>query len=356
MWPGTEARTSAHSYARMVEGATDRHPRHSMMMTSSHAGTTGMTGRVRSIVCVKVVPEMSAAPCALCGHANPAGSNYCNECGASLQLALCRECEAINHRTAATCHKCGAELPGKSSIAGMAGALPSDESVAIPPSATLALQTSSPAVDAPATRRVKATSTANPAYLALLAAVALAAAAYYAYLDDTVTPPASSTMTDASGDSEASRLASAPDVVRDEEPGAGSETGSANAADVSAALPGGTSSADDPGPSARTIAAPESGTVADETSPETQSQETASPQAADAPATITREERPRRLDERDARRDRSVPASPPGAGMAREPPTSPAPAPGTTFEPPAACTDGMVALGLCKRNGLDEGK
>lgn len=298
---------------------------------------------------------MSAAPCALCGHANPAGSNYCNECGASLQLALCGECEAINHRTAATCHKCGAELPSKSSIAGFADELPSDESVAIPPSATQALQVPSPADDARATRRARATSTATPAYLALLAAVALAAAAYYAYFDDTVTPPASSTMNGASGDSEASRLASAPDAVRDEEPGAGSETGSAKAADATAVSAGGTSSADDPGPSERTVAVPQGGSAPDERSPGTQLPETAAPQAADVPATITREERPRRLDERDARRDGSVPASPRGAVMPSTPPTSRGAAPGTAFEPPAACTDGMVALGLCKRNGLVEG-
>src|SRR4029453_8047580 len=59
---------------------------------------------------------MPAKLCAFCSHANPAGSRFCNECGASLDLNLCGHCEEINHQRAATCHKCGAELPNASSI------------------------------------------------------------------------------------------------------------------------------------------------------------------------------------------------------------------------------------------------
>lgn len=49
--------------------------------------------------------------CRFCGHVNPDGAKYCNECGSQLNLRPCRLCDAINDVAAEHCHKCGAALP-----------------------------------------------------------------------------------------------------------------------------------------------------------------------------------------------------------------------------------------------------
>jgi hypothetical protein len=53
---------------------------------------------------------IASALCAFCGHRNPNGAHFCNECGERLDLTQCRLCEAINDRSAAVCHKCNAPL------------------------------------------------------------------------------------------------------------------------------------------------------------------------------------------------------------------------------------------------------
>src|SRR2546430_17664144 len=49
--------------------------------------------------------------CAFCDHHNPAGANFCNDCGSPLHLKPCNQCDAVNHEAATNCYKCGAECP-----------------------------------------------------------------------------------------------------------------------------------------------------------------------------------------------------------------------------------------------------
>src|SRR5437773_4296700 len=49
--------------------------------------------------------------CVFCGHGNPAGAKFCNECASPLHLKPCNECDAINDRSADSCYKCGADFP-----------------------------------------------------------------------------------------------------------------------------------------------------------------------------------------------------------------------------------------------------
>jgi len=45
--------------------------------------------------------------CPSCDHGNPAGANFCNNCGMPVDLEACGYCDAINQRGADRCHKCG---------------------------------------------------------------------------------------------------------------------------------------------------------------------------------------------------------------------------------------------------------
>ena len=45
--------------------------------------------------------------CPSCGGGNPAGANFCNNCGMPVNLEPCACCDAINRRGADRCHKCG---------------------------------------------------------------------------------------------------------------------------------------------------------------------------------------------------------------------------------------------------------
>jgi Double zinc ribbon len=54
---------------------------------------------------------MLPSSCSFCNHENPAGSNYCNECGSPLHLVPC-ECGAVNNVTDEHCHRCGAPVSG----------------------------------------------------------------------------------------------------------------------------------------------------------------------------------------------------------------------------------------------------
>lgn len=295
---------------------------------------------------------MSAAPCTLCGHANPAESNFCNACGASLQLTLCNECEAINHRSAAICHKCGALLPIPSSIAAIELDVPSDGSVPGSPSISVAPATSADAT--PTTWRARSTLPATPAFVAL-AVVALTAAAYYAYLHDGIAPLVPSTLRHALGDSQSSQVASAPELVRNVEPVTSAGTEPTTATEVPAAVPSGTISADDAGPSVPATSAPAPSAVREEQSPASQPRQAASPQAAAAPATNDSSERSQRSKDHDVGRDRSVVSSPSATYVPTPPPTSRGSPSGARFEPPSKCTAAIAALGLCNRTTLDDG-
>src|SRR5215212_9039099 len=44
--------------------------------------------------------------CSFCGHGNPPGAKYCNECGSPLNFKPCAACGAVNEGSAPGCHKC----------------------------------------------------------------------------------------------------------------------------------------------------------------------------------------------------------------------------------------------------------
>ena len=50
---------------------------------------------------------MSALHCLACEHENPWGENFCQKCGSTLNLKLCKQCEAINAITAQACNQSG---------------------------------------------------------------------------------------------------------------------------------------------------------------------------------------------------------------------------------------------------------
>lgn len=54
---------------------------------------------------------MFASQCLFCGHANPAGAKFCNDCASPVHLKPCNRCDAINDRPTKNCYKCGAEFP-----------------------------------------------------------------------------------------------------------------------------------------------------------------------------------------------------------------------------------------------------
>ena len=54
---------------------------------------------------------MFASQCLFCGHANPAGAKFCNDCASPMHLKPCNRCDAINDLPANNCYKCGAEFP-----------------------------------------------------------------------------------------------------------------------------------------------------------------------------------------------------------------------------------------------------
>jgi Double zinc ribbon len=54
---------------------------------------------------------MFSPQCLFCGHVNPAGAKFCNDCGLPLHLKRCSQCEAVNDRAAKNCSKCRTEFP-----------------------------------------------------------------------------------------------------------------------------------------------------------------------------------------------------------------------------------------------------
>ena len=77
---------------------------------------------------------MFPSQCLFCGHANPAETKFCNDCGAPLHLTLCMQCDAFNELPATNCYKCGAEFPAQLSATD-ASAAPAAEA-ALAPSAS----------------------------------------------------------------------------------------------------------------------------------------------------------------------------------------------------------------------------
>ena len=54
---------------------------------------------------------MFVSHCLFCGHDNPAGAKFCNNCAEPLRLKPCERCDAINDASATNCRECGAEFP-----------------------------------------------------------------------------------------------------------------------------------------------------------------------------------------------------------------------------------------------------
>lgn len=109
--------------------------------------------------------ESLAASCRFCGHGNPGGAKFCNDCGSPLHLRPCAFCQAINDADAARCHVCDAAL-----------ALPDTPVAAEPPPAAAGSIAQAPEV---AASRVPSPRIAR-ALIVLLAVVA-APSAYYVY-------------------------------------------------------------------------------------------------------------------------------------------------------------------------------
>jgi len=301
---------------------------------------------------------MAATVCAFCSHANLAGSSFCNECGASLQLNLCSKCQAINHRTASICHKCGAELPSASSTAVIANDLPLGESVCAPASTTVTSVRFRSTDDvflipAPETRAALPLRRRSAAFIAL-PLIAVAAAVYYAYHNRDVVPPESASVRYSAAISKPSPGIGASEVGGNKEPEARPETMATNAADTKTELPSVPSAQDGAAQAEPATAESKLDNVpASESSPEEQPQPTVSPPAA----AITKSARdgPRPIP-----KDRvgSVPAPKSSPGVLIAPPTPRPPPQGVaaSFQPPTACSEAVAALGLCKRNNPDEGK
>ena len=59
-------------------------------------------------------PQQSAGTaCPSCGHINPAGAKFCQECGTKLETGIrCPSCGHINPAGAKFCQECGARLGG----------------------------------------------------------------------------------------------------------------------------------------------------------------------------------------------------------------------------------------------------
>src|SRR5437773_1967311 len=57
--------------------------------------------------------SMFASKCLFCGHPNPAGAKFCNNCSEPLHLKPCEQCDAINDAPATNCYKCGAEFTAR---------------------------------------------------------------------------------------------------------------------------------------------------------------------------------------------------------------------------------------------------
>lgn len=50
---------------------------------------------------------MDTLHCSFCDHENPVDAKFCNACGSSLHLQLCKHCGAIDDASSRSCYKCG---------------------------------------------------------------------------------------------------------------------------------------------------------------------------------------------------------------------------------------------------------
>jgi hypothetical protein len=178
------------------------------------------------------------------------------------------------------------------------------------------------------------------------------AAVYYAYHNRSVVPPESLSVRHSATITQGSPGTGDSEVGGNKEPRA--ETIATNAADTKAELPGALGTDDGPaqiGPA--TAESKPDNAPAGESSPEEKPQPTSSPPAG-ASTKTARYAPPLKA------RDRvgSVPATKSGPGVSTAPlalrPLRPGAA--ASLQPPAACSDAVAALGLCKRNNPDEGK
>jgi len=296
---------------------------------------------------------MPAKLCAFCSHANPAGSRFCNECGASLDLNLCGNCEAINHHSAASCHKCGAELPNPSSIQGTTNDPPLGESIGRPASTTV-IAAMSPATEEaiPAQQAAAVFSLRRRGAVLVALPLIAVAAVYYAYHNRGVVPPESSSVHHSAAMTQGTPGTGVSEVAGNKE--ARAETIATNAAEEKTQLPSALSA--DDGPAQIEPAPAESkpdNAPASESSLEQLRQPASSPPTAASTKTARYAPPP-------IPRDRVGPvqATRSGPGVSTAPlalrPSPPGAA--ASLQAPAACSDAVAALGLCKRNNPDEGK
>ena len=75
--------------------------------------------------------SLPALKCGFCRHDNPAGSRFCNACGAPVAAEPCPDCGTVNEATATACQRCGASLGGGAE---------NDFFLPLPPEATSASQ------------------------------------------------------------------------------------------------------------------------------------------------------------------------------------------------------------------------
>ena len=61
--------------------------------------------------------------CAFCGHRNPTGARFCNDCAAPLDLKPCKQCDGVNDHAATSCHQCGTPYAGSAPTSEPMGAL-----------------------------------------------------------------------------------------------------------------------------------------------------------------------------------------------------------------------------------------
>ena len=70
--------------------------------------------------------------CAFCGHRNPAGARFCNDCASPLHLKPCKQCDGVNDHAATSCHNCGAAYPVSAGTLESTGALLSVNPAPVP--------------------------------------------------------------------------------------------------------------------------------------------------------------------------------------------------------------------------------
>ena len=194
--------------------------------------------------------------------------------------------------------------------------------------------------------------------LLALPLVAVAAAVYYAsHVADVVVPDVPSSRPAAMP--QASSGIGAAEVDGSKAPEARPESMATNSADAMTELPDGVSTGNDPVQDEPTPAA----TAAAEPKPDSPAAVESSPQEPAAPAAsppASAMTKSGQDGQRSSPRDRNGPAPAPKsrAEALIATPTLVPPRQGVTpaFQPPAACSEAVAALGLCKRNNPDEGK